>query len=169
MAYQSGAVIVAAAGNDSVQGYKLLDSEVPAAYPFVLGVSASGPQGAPACYSNKGDIVAPGAQADLDSSEDGNPDTVPHCLPKAEDCAATGGGAACAHGLISLTTALRPGAAGPYDYSYWVGTSFATPLASGLAALHYQSTSQFNVYHRVLADAAPLPDPSLAPGLIQMP
>lgn len=170
LAYQSGAVIVAAAGNDSVHGYNQLESELPGAYPFVLSVAASGPQGMPACYSNLGDIVAPGAQAELDPSEDGNEGTVPHCRPLAAACtSANADPANCAYGLISLTTTLAPGAAGPYGYAYWVGTSFATPLVSGAAARYYQTANQAQVYQRILLEAVPLADASLAPGLMQMP
>lgn len=170
LAYQSGAVIVAAAGNDSVHGYKQLESELPGAYPFVLSVAASGPQGQPACYSNLGDVVAPGAQAELDPSEDGDALTTPRCKPLAAACtSASSDPANCPFGLISLTTAVAPGAAGPYGYAYWVGTSFATPLVSGAAARYYQSASQAQVYQRILLEAAPLADASLAPGLIRMP
>jgi hypothetical protein len=170
LAYQSGAVIIAAAGNDSVHGYNQLESELPGAYPFVLSAAASGPQGQPACYSNLGDIVAPGAQAELDPSEDGSDQTVPHCKPLATACtSANADPANCPYGLISLTTALAPGAAGPYGYAYWVGTSFATPLVSGAAARYYQTASQAQVYQRILLDAVPLADASLAPGLMQIP
>lgn len=170
LAYQSGAVIVAAAGNDSVHGYKQLESELPGAYPFVLSVAASGPQGQPACYSNLGDVVAPGAQAELDPSEDGDTLTTPRCKPLAAACtSASADPASCPFGLISLTTAVAPGAADPYGYAYWVGTSFASPLVSGAAARYYQSASQAQVYQRILLEAAPLADASLAPGLIRMP
>lgn len=169
LAYQSGAVIVAAAGNDSVHGYNQLESELPGAYPFVLSVAASGPQRQPACYSNLGDIVAPGAQAELDPSEDGDAATAPRCKPAAAACTAANDPANCPYGLISLTTNLAPGAAGPYGYAYWVGTSFATPLVSGAAARYYQTASQAQVYQRILLDALPLADASLAPGLMQMP
>ncbi|MFM7368975.1 MAG: S8 family peptidase, partial [Sphaerospermopsis kisseleviana] len=57
-AYRKGVVIVAAAGNESTDG-----SSYPARYPHVIGVSAFGPDGEKADYSNFGagvDISAPG-------------------------------------------------------------------------------------------------------------
>lgn len=57
-AYRKGVVIVAAAGNESTDG-----SSYPARYPHVIGVSAFGPDGEKAPYSNFGagvDISAPG-------------------------------------------------------------------------------------------------------------
>jgi serine protease len=57
-AYKKGVVIIAAAGNESTNG-----SSYPARYPHVVGVSAFGPNGEKASYSNFGagvDISAPG-------------------------------------------------------------------------------------------------------------
>ncbi|MBC5795878.1 peptidase S8 [Sphaerospermopsis sp. LEGE 00249] len=57
-AHRKGVVIVAAAGNESTDG-----SSYPARYPHVIGVSAFGPDGEKADYSNFGagvDISAPG-------------------------------------------------------------------------------------------------------------
>ncbi|WP_413173699.1 S8 family peptidase [Anabaena azotica] len=57
-AYKKGVVIIAAAGNESTDG-----ASYPARYPHVIGVSAFGPDGEKASYSNFGagvDISAPG-------------------------------------------------------------------------------------------------------------
>ncbi|ALF51806.1 serine protease [Nostoc piscinale CENA21] len=57
-AYKKGVVIIAAAGNESANG-----ASYPARYPHVIGVSAFGPEGEKADYSNYGagvDISAPG-------------------------------------------------------------------------------------------------------------
>lgn len=57
-AHKKGVVIVAAAGNENTDG-----SSYPARYPHVIGVSAFGPDGEKAAYSNFGagvDISAPG-------------------------------------------------------------------------------------------------------------
>lgn len=57
-AYNKGVVIIAAAGNESANG-----ASYPARYPHVIGVSAFGPDGEKAEYSNYGagvDISAPG-------------------------------------------------------------------------------------------------------------
>ncbi|MBD2492751.1 S8 family peptidase [Nostoc sp. FACHB-280] len=57
-AHKKGVVIIAAAGNESANG-----ASYPARYPYVIGVSAFGPEGEKADYSNYGagvDISAPG-------------------------------------------------------------------------------------------------------------
>ncbi len=57
-AYRKGVVIITAAGNESTDG-----AIYPARYPHVIGVSAFGPDGEKASYSNFGagvDISAPG-------------------------------------------------------------------------------------------------------------
>ncbi|MBD2593058.1 peptidase S8 [Nostoc spongiaeforme FACHB-130] len=57
-AHRKGVVIIAAAGNESANG-----ASYPARYPYVIGVSAFGPEGEKADYSNYGagvDISAPG-------------------------------------------------------------------------------------------------------------
>jgi subtilisin family serine protease len=68
-ATQAGALIVAAAGNDSTS-----QLFYPAAYPQVLAVAAVGPDGAPAPYSNFGSYVAiraPGGNFALGDVTDG--------------------------------------------------------------------------------------------------
>lgn len=68
-AIQAGALVVAAAGNDSTS-----QPFYPAAYPQVLAVAAVGPDGAPAPYSNFGSYVAiraPGGNFALGDVTDG--------------------------------------------------------------------------------------------------
>ena len=58
-AQEAGALVIAAAGNDGIN----TDSVYPAAYPDVLGVSATDQDNAPASFSNSGpvvDVAAPG-------------------------------------------------------------------------------------------------------------
>ena len=58
-AQEAGALVIAAAGNNGVN----TGSFYPAAYPDVLGVSATGEDNAPAPFSNSGpvvDVAAPG-------------------------------------------------------------------------------------------------------------
>ncbi len=115
-----GIMVVAAAGNGSDHSHTD-EMQKPAAYPFVIGVSASNPSGKRSCYSNekKADgpwIMAPGGDGDT------------KCNPPAKACL-DGGGTDCGHTVISLLK-LAP----DVQYGYWVGTSFATPLVSGLAA-----------------------------------
>ncbi len=114
-----GAVIVAASGNDSYASLAPRPMQLPADWRYVIGVAASSQTPSRACYSNLGDVTAPGA--------DGRASTADACQPRANECQGQGGD--CPFGLISLATGSSTG------YRYWVGTSFAAPLVSGQAAL----------------------------------
>ena len=112
-----GAVVVAAAGNDSYD--KPSDSpssmELPAEYPFVIGVAASNIESGRGCFSNRGDVAAPGGNGRFLDEE--TRCAIPDCLEDPDLC------------LIGLAPNSKTG------YAYWVGTSFSTPLVSGLASL----------------------------------
>jgi hypothetical protein len=106
-AYRSNMVIVAAAGNDSnLRAVPAVD--LPARLPakwgnFVIGAGASNQKSQRACFSNKGNVLAPGGEGDKD------------CKSAVE-------------GVVSYVPRKQ-------NYYSWAGTSFATPLVSGLAAL----------------------------------
>ena len=105
-AANSGALVVAAAGNDGSSA-----PFYPAAYPEVLAVAAVGPDGAPPAYSNFGSYVgvrAPGGNFALGDATDGVVSTIWNFF-------ATPGSAA--------------------TYAFGEGTSFAAPHVSGVAAL----------------------------------
>ncbi len=107
-------VTVAAAGNDSAGRQPHLPAQIPASWSSTIGVAASNESRALACFSNEGDILAPGGEGGPQPDE---------CRPMFQDC--TGD---CPYALISLSVAS------PTGYRYWTGTSFSTPLVSGLAA-----------------------------------
>ncbi len=155
-AFRRGAVIVAAAGNDSVGGVLRLPSEVPADYPFVIGVAASNIRDEPACFSNSGDLIAPGADGQAGEMV---------CTPLAQTCPAVADpDGSCEWGLISLATTSETGLA------YWVGTSFASPLVSGLSALAYgTSGSQIAVFPIIWSGLQPIGDSSFGAGIIDIP
>jgi subtilisin family serine protease len=121
-AHGRGAVIVAASGNDSYaseESDKPRPMQLPADWEYVIGVAASNPTSDFACYSNQGDVLAPGA--------DGGPWEEEACRPIAHTCLSDE--ADCSFGVVSLATQPHIG------YRFWVGTSFAAPLVSGQAAL----------------------------------
>ncbi|MEM7534726.1 MAG: S8 family serine peptidase [Chloroflexota bacterium] len=97
-----GIVTVAASGNDSKT-----ETQIPAAWDSVIGVSASEPGYGLATYANHvyapGNVAAPGGR-------EGGVCTETNCLVAPSTSSSTG-------------------------FTYWIGTSFATPLAAGAAAL----------------------------------
>lgn len=131
LAHSRGAVVVAAAGNDSYVEGKPLPPQIPAKYPFVIGVAGSNIYRERACFSNWGDVSAPGGDGGPD---DEKPLEFP-CVPKHGACKGV-----CDQAPISLVWNLpdhvqaSPASSRPY-YTYWSGTSFSAPLVSGLAAL----------------------------------
>jgi hypothetical protein len=151
-----GAIIIGAAGNDSPgkdEDGTIIDPmpmQIPASYDNVMGVGATDKAGERACYSNQGDVSAPGGQGGKIEmkNEDGIMETY-DCVSRAstwnEDLgpnssAACTDIASCEYGVISLgRTRFGP------QYMIWSGTSFAAPLVSGMAALAYQENSHDQV------------------------
>ncbi|MCS6844318.1 MAG: S8/S53 family peptidase [Caldilineales bacterium] len=136
-----GGTVVAAAGNRSFDVSAARPAQIPAAYPFVVGVAASNQKGQRSCYANAGDIAAPGG--------DGAPAAggSPACTPSHTACPTDRPD--CPYGVISLT---RDG------YAYWVGSSFATPMVSGAAALWLEAGTAPETLFLALKTAGPRPD-----------
>lgn len=107
--HQAGITVVAAAGNEATAA-----PSYPAAYEGVISVSAVGPQGEPAPYSNYGtsvDIAAPGGDLNQDITGDGYPD-----------------------GILS-TAGKGSGRSFEYAFTFAQGTSMAAPHVSAVIAL----------------------------------
>jgi hypothetical protein len=116
VAYCKGIVVVAAAGNGSSTSASAQPTEFPALLPYALAVAASNNESQRACFSNAGEIAAPGG--------DGLPRG---CAPAS---GAIGGGRE-KYGLISLVSKSRY----PNGFALCTGTSFSPPLLAGQAAL----------------------------------
>jgi len=134
-AYNEGAVIVAAAGNrpyneaeagtDPDNEDEPQSAQIPAAYEFVIGVKASNVSGGSACFSYDGDVFAPGGEGDAAND----------CAPNVDGCSGD-----CKSAVIGpVLSPPRNDAYWPTHYAYWSGTSFSTPLVSGVAALVRQA------------------------------
>jgi subtilisin family serine protease len=139
---QQGAIFVAAAGNDSPGKDKdgntvdPMPMQIPASYDKVWGVMATNPDGSRSCFSNEGEVSAPGGQGGPADQPDGTRDP---CAPRTSNsntginpCSASNV-ENCEYGLISLGLTRD----GP-QYMFWSGSSFAAPLVSGLIALAYE-------------------------------
>lgn len=119
VAIGQGAVVAAASGNDSGDPalFQPVEPQIPASYPNVIGVAGTGSTRKLACFSNAGGVAAPSGDNKMPGCafivDQGGCETQP------EMC------------MVSLSMHQAPVS----GYGYWVGTSFATPLVSGLAAL----------------------------------
>jgi hypothetical protein len=153
---QRGAIVVAAAGNDSYASESPLDMEIPASEPGVIGVAASNSSRERGCFSNAAmssppdtmNLSAPGGDGVL--SETTGPCTVPKCRQNDDDLCLVG---------LAYTPTLR--------YIYWVGTSFAAPLVSGQEALRLEAGSTGSVPASTKTCSSP--DTALDPGIINLP
>ncbi len=117
IAYDMGAVLVASAGNDSAGLATPEPQNAPAAYSFVLGVQSTNMSQQRSCYSNDGEVGAPGGDGGLS----------PACEPQLSLCNV---GTQCDFGVVSLVSEHS----NTVGFAYWVGSSFAAPMVSGIAA-----------------------------------
>ncbi len=133
------AVVVAAAGNDSMGAEAAKSADLPAGWNTTLGVAATNPENVRACFSNRGDIAAPGGDGRARRSEKsrrnlaaggqaGQRPADSGCRPRNADCVDGNSGWAVVGPVID-----PPGKQA--GYIFWSGTSFSTPMVAGLAAL----------------------------------
>ena len=123
----AGAVVIAASGNDSLHD-PFQPMQNPANFDGVVGVAATNIQGAPSCFTNAGQLSAPGGDGDTGGGL---------CQPKQITAICADQGGQCEWALIST---VNP-ATYPSGYAYWIGTSFSTPLVAGVAARVMAETS----------------------------
>ncbi len=168
-----GVVVVAAAGNESAKFRLPQAMQFPANDRPVLGVAASTIHGLRSCFSNEGDLAAPGG--DGDQPQPNRPGGIlaalqnllngaasqkqTNCVPNLNGC----NGPDCEFYLVG--PAYDPPSA--TGYIRWVGSSFAAPLVSGLAALVVDcgggKLSPAQVRNAILQGAKKIPDDSANP------
>jgi subtilisin family serine protease len=134
-AHRKGALVIAGTGNDAESERTSGYTHLPAALPWVLGVSAVGPVNqrdfdAFAFYSNFGstlvDVAAPGGGLAFD------PQRGPYIADPADLVLSTWSTHALPHEVQGVPF-------GPAPWSYFAGTSMACAFASGVAALALQA------------------------------
>ena len=154
----AGIMVAAAAGNQAASASPLPDQQLPAGYDTVIGVAGSTSGRERSCFSNPGDLAAPGGDGVL-----------PGCTPDLSGCKGS-----CDLAIISLAaTKASPGD----GYVYWLGSSFAAPFASGAAALlldQYDGKMAPDEMRAWIAKGATRPhlqasDTSLGAGIISLP
>lgn len=174
---KTGIIVVASAGNRPIES-PTATMKFPAAYPDVIGVAASNAIGNVACFSRyekangyKG--IAPGGDANVDSAPN-------ECIPAAairscinelfsrflwafyyrvNDNTIPVINYNCSDMLIGLTFDPHTGDAsqtGEYHYGYWMGTSFAAPIVSGLLALELESNRSLERIYPLLNQPTPI-------------
>lgn len=161
LARSHGMVIVAAAGNRINDKNSVAVMQPPASHQAVIGVGASNAQGGLACFSKrvvKGlgpRIAAPGGDAWVVSQCNAQ-EKFRRCVNErkwlrlleglykiVDQTPPTALSDACANLLLGMT--FDP-TTDTYGYANWMGTSFATPIISGWAALELQNKSPDMIY-----------------------
>lgn len=129
-----GGVVVASVGNDSTRT-TMRPAQEPARYPSVIGVAATNRRGERSCFSNTGEVAAPGGDGlDSDHGECDLPSDTDYVVGPALPLAA----GSVTSGSNTIDSVVMAQAA---------GTSFAAPAITGLTALlleeqHCQMTAE---------------------------
>jgi subtilisin family serine protease len=164
IAYSYGAVIVAAAGNESRTPPAAGPEPplIPARYPppFVIGVAGSDQGLGRSCFSNAGAIAAPAGG--LGPGQTFPPACTPPDFTHALNTCSAQGNVDCPYAVVSFSPSVTT-----TGYAIWLGTSFAAPQVSGLAALLLEGggTAQ-TAYTDMLT--IPITIPNLPKGIIDV-
>lgn len=152
-------VVVAAAGNNSANLKSPEPSHLPGNWSEIIGVAASDQEMGRACFSNRGNIAAPGGDGRTKADDPNS------CEPANDSC----GVSDCKFAVVGpvLKESNNTG------YAYWSGTSFACPMVAGLAACVIEKgqgqLSPDQVRRIIECGATPVEDKDLGVGIINVP
>lgn len=116
-----GMMVVAAAGNNSADQARPEPANLPANWPSVFSVAASTQANGRSGFSNRGNIAAPGG-----NGRPGEPGEH-RWMPANQSCTSSD----CPYSVIGPVMKTQENS----GFIYWSGSSFAAPMAAGLAAL----------------------------------
>ena len=162
-AHCAGIVVVAAAGNDSANLPQPEPANLPANWAAVIGVAGAKQERGPGCFSDRGDLAAPGGHGPPGGGRPDDKDPT-KCAPANDVC----GDQDCPTAVIGpvIKTEHNTG------FAYWSGTSFATPMVSGLAALVIErgggQLSPDEVRRVIECGVTAVSDPALGKGIINV-
>lgn len=123
-------VVVAAAGNNSIMSNPPELAHLPADWSSVIGVAASNVAHQRSCFSNQGDIAAPGGDGRMPDDPVTSTLPIPLCQDRINVCDVMGD--SCPFAIIGPIG--PPSDDNETGLIYWNGSSFAAPLVTGLAA-----------------------------------
>lgn len=128
---EMGVLVIAAAGNDGFSSATRPEPRLPARYDDVFGVAAVCRDSCdqPAAFSNRGDVVVMGNGVavfggNAHEAADGGPPVIDTNVPDVDAVV----------GVFSSDQLPFGGGPNETGWVYWSGTSFATPVISGIAA-----------------------------------
>jgi subtilisin family serine protease len=157
----AGIVVVAASGNNSAKAQLPEPANLPANWPENIGVAASNFYRKMSCFSNQGNIAAPGGDGvQSKHNPDGCIGAIGLCEPDRD----------CEYAIIGPV--LQEG--GNTGFAFWNGTSFSSPMVAALAACVVekgQGRFSPDKVRSILECGATDPDPEgyLGAGIINIP
>ncbi|MCB8941810.1 MAG: S8 family serine peptidase [Ardenticatenaceae bacterium] len=187
LAHCLNVTVVAAAGNDSAKLDQPERPNLPALWPNVIGVAASNQQNGRSCFSNQGDIAAPGGDGGtvikqsfwsvlqrgfhlFSTNLRRRSQFIERCQPTLDACADED----CPTAIIGpvLQPVAYNNGVGRSNYIFWHGSSFAAPMVTGLAALVQQrgngQLTPSQVRKIIECGATPVDDAALGAGIINV-
>jgi len=157
---RAGIVMVASAGNTS-KYLTVEETHWPASSPHVLAVAASNGSSGRACYSNRGDIAAPGGYtaSPISINTGLGPYQAVNCQPRMDLCTPN---------TTKQCILARTSTGG---YNYVKGTSFASPLVAGIIARHlatqlYEDKNVNQIYNCIRGGADEVIDTDIGAGVV---